>query len=394
MSRPHAGVLDPREILVRLPGLAALAMSISLALHLLTLKLVGYDLAAYILGARRLLAGEALYQTDLAGLGPFGQFLYPPPVAFLFIPLAIIPFDAARLIGLAALVGVSVLLVRRLAGPLPASVRYWAASAIVLFFPLIWEVSLENLTLVTLALCLVAWDLRLSPRWSGVALAAGLGLKLLPLTLIAYFVASRRGRVAIWAVAALALLVGLSWPFIGALWLDYARVLVTIATIAPGTGSNIVPVAFSSPALRFVLPAVGVAVALICGAASRRGIAAEDHGFRVTLAAVPLAASTVWYPYLVFALPLLIADPPRARRRALRVSFLAVRPVAWYLMQRQFISEPGRDFLLPLVGLLVLIAVGLLEVRSALDADIDRPARSRNTTMAIGAAEHGVVTPT
>lgn len=341
------------------------ASCIAVDVDLLTSKLVGFDLAAYILGARRLLGGAPLYQSDVVGLGPFGQYVYPPPVAGLFVPLALLPFDAARLVGLFALVGMAGVLTWALVRRLPLSTRYWAAAAIVLFFPLVWEVSLENLTLATLLLCLLAWRLRRSDRRAGLALAAALGLKLLPIALVAFLLAAGRRRMVGWALLALGAVTAASLPFLGEAWVDYLAVLGRLASAPPGVGSNIVPLVFATPALRPLLPALALLVALACGLAVRREPSVDECAFRVALAVVPLFASTLWYPYLVFALPLLVSIPPSDAPPALSRSLLASRALAWLVMQAQLIREPGRDFLLPLAGLLFLVGVGLVELLAA-----------------------------
>lgn len=338
-----------------------MSMSIALSIHLLTLQFVGYDLAAYILAARRLLAGEPLYPMSLAALGPFGQFLYPPPVALLAVPLAVIPFDVARGFGLVALLLLAAWLTWSLVRDLRPMVRYWAVAGVVLFFPLIWEVRLENLTLVTLALCVFAWRRRRSSLAAGAVFASALGLKLLPIALIPFYLCAGRLRTVAWAAAVLGAITLLTFPFLAPQWGEYIRVLGTIASVPPGTGSNIAPFIFSLGAFRFVLPAAGIALALVCGLASRIR-ATEDHAFRVTLAGVPLLASTLWYPYLVFAIPLLVAPAPSIGPLVPRFALWSARPIAWYLMQRELISDPGREFILPMFGLLFLIGVGLVEL--------------------------------
>lgn len=350
---------DIRQIL---PGLAALCVALALALDLITLKLVGFDFAAYILGARRLVAGEPLYQTALVALGPFGQYVYAPFVVLPFVPLAMLPFDVARLSFLLLLAGLAALVTWHLASQLPRATRYWGAAAIVLFFPLIWEVTLENLTLVTLTSTLLAWRWRRSAPRSGAAFAVALGLKLLPLSLIPYFLASGRVRVLLWSALGLIAITFFTWPIVGAEWPAFIAFLAYIAQAPAGTGSNIVPALFSAPPLRVVLPALALLIAVLCGFVSRASDGDEDHSFRVALAAVPLVASTLWYPYLIFALPLLVASGPRPPTSLLRVPFAVARPCAWVLMQWETLRDPGREFLMPMVGLLLLLMVGLLEL--------------------------------
>ncbi len=361
--RPGPRVHSPdHDLRFVLPAIVALGVSIAISIDLLTYKGVGYDLAAYILAARRLLAGEPLYPADIVVLGPAGQFVYPPPVALLFAPLAALPFDSVRAGALVVLTALGALLTVELVRHLPRRRRYWAAAGMVVFFPLAWEVGLENLTLVSLLLCLGAWKLRRLAPVSGACLAIALGLKLLPLALVAYFAAARRLRVLLWSLAATASVVLLSWPVVAGEWPRYASLLARIGGGPAGSGSNIVPVIFTAPALRPLLPALAIAITAICGAVSRGRAEREEHAFRVALAATPLLAATLWYPYLVFALPLLVASGPTPPHSILRWPFALARPATWLMMQAQVVRDPGRDFILPLVGLLLLLAVGLLEL--------------------------------
>jgi alpha-1,2-mannosyltransferase len=177
-------------------GLVALAVAIALAIALLTAKGIGFDLGSYVLAARRFLAGASMYPDPATyAPGPFDQYVYPPPVILLFVPLAVIPFDAARLIWFLLLCGVAIALLVRLVSPLAPSARWWAAAAYVLFFPLLWDIQLGNVTLITLYVCVLAWDAR--DRWplSGALAAAGIGVKLLTANLLVFLAVAARWRV-------------------------------------------------------------------------------------------------------------------------------------------------------------------------------------------------------
>ena len=128
----------------------------------------GYDLDAYLGAADNLMAGLPYYPVpDASGgitLGPAGIYPYPPVWTAAFVPLAKLPREAVHLgwfvglIVLAAAVGLA--LVR----PLPRERRYWAAAAFLAYLPLLSEIRFGNLNLITLALCLLAWNL---PREAG-----------------------------------------------------------------------------------------------------------------------------------------------------------------------------------------------------------------------------------
>src|SRR5205814_5142692 len=119
---------------------------------------------------------------------------YLPIVAVVFVPFAMLPYSVALpiWIGLEVAVGaaVGVALVR----PLPVPWRPWAAAGYVFFLGLVLEVTLGNVNLISLALALAAWRLRDRAIPAGILLAAAVGLKFLPLTLLLFYVASGRWR--------------------------------------------------------------------------------------------------------------------------------------------------------------------------------------------------------
>lgn len=368
MVARHAVVrrMQGYERAIGVAGLLATAVSVALALDLLTGKAVGYDLAAYIMGARQLLGGEPIYPEGAFTLGPFGQFLYPPPVALLFTPIALLPFNAARVLWLLVLVAVAVGVAWSLTRRLRPHLRPWAWAGIALFFPLVWEIQLGNLTLVTLALCITAWQTR-APTWAGAcALAMAAGLKLLALPLLPFFALSGRGALLVRSVGILAAASLATLPLLVEEWAAYIQTFAVIVSAEPGTGSNITPAVFALPQLRPVLPLAGVGLVTLSALVARRRPAAADHAFRVALAATPLAASTLWYPYLVLALPLLVAEAPTPSGPRWRLAHAAIRPTAWLVMQAQIVRDPGRDFILPFAGLLLLLATGVLELVLAL----------------------------
>jgi hypothetical protein len=338
-------------------GLVVLAVAIALALTLLTEKGIGFDLGSYVLAARRFLAGSSMYPDPATyAPGPFDQYVYPPPVILVFVPLAVIPFDAARLIWFLLLCGVAILLLARLVRPLPPSARWWAAAAYVLFFPLLWDIQLGNVTLITLYLCVLAWDLR--ERWplSGALAAAGIGVKLLPANLLVFFALASRWRIlAALGVVGVAILV-LTWPLVGHEWPTYLLIFQKRLAGAAAGEWNIIPSRFASGIPRLALLSIPLLAAVFGGLCARR--AAADVGFRLAIAAAPLASTTAWYPYTLLSLPLLLAVPPAG---AWRVPSLVLRPVAWLLMMVQAAPEPERYTTLPFAGLVLLLGVGTVD---------------------------------
>jgi hypothetical protein len=315
----------------------------------------GNDLDAYLGAADRLVAGEPLYPAvDPDGItpGPAGAYFYPPLVAAAFVPLAALPPETAHLIWFGVLILLAAVIGIALVRPLPPDRRDLAAAAYLAYLPLLSELRFGNVNLVTLALCLLAWHRRDRPAIAGALLAAAVGLKLLPLALVVFLVAGGRWRIAAWAGAIALAAVAASWPWLGGAWLDYVGVLGAIGTGAPAAGSNIVTDLLADPPLRYLLPAVALGVAALAGFAARRRPSAETPAFRTALAAAPLLATTVWYPYLVLALPAILARADGETR-----SGAAARAAGWLAIEARLAP-------LPLLGLAAVAARGILGLRA------------------------------
>ena len=321
----------------------------------------GYDASAYIAAAERLQAGTPLYPEFDRTTGPGidrggllddeqGSFFYPPLVAAAFVPLSNLP-DATTalmlwygvLIAVAAAVGAA--LVHR-ATP---ETRAVTAAAYVTYLPLLSELRFGNVNLLTLAIVLAAWRFRDRTWIGGPLLAAGVGLKLLPLALLAFLLVAGRGRLVAAALATGGLAVAVSWPWLGTAWLDYVVTLGALGLETPAAGSNIVPAALSTSPGRYIVQAGAVLTALAAGLVARRAAVLEDQAFRTALAAAPLLVTSVWYPYLVLALPALLAPTGWSPLRHDRF----VRALSWAAIQ-------ARVTPLPIVGVVALVGTRVL----------------------------------
>jgi hypothetical protein len=332
----------------------------------------GFDLWAYVLAAQHLLAGEPLYPPEpQVPAGPFGEFHYAPSVALPFLVLAPLPFWLTTAVWIGLNTGVAGAIGVYLIRPLPRDARPWAAAAFVLFLPTVLEISLGNINLLTLALCLIAWAQRARPALAGTILAVAIGLKLLPLTLVLFYLASGRSRVAAWTLAvgavgliATALLFARDFPaFVGLLMTlkDSHQIADLIASSPPAELAAML----GSPIGRWLLPVTALTTAIFGGLAARRDQRSETHLHHLALAFAPYLAlyGLMWFPYLVFALPLMASTLYRAlllpRTRGPLVASLAL---SWLLLQ--IVGE--RNDLVPiaahLLGLVVLLAVALAVV--------------------------------
>lgn len=328
----------------------------------------GYDLVAYLAAAHRLLAGARLYDYDAGAfrLGPYGQFVYPPSTALAFVPLALLPLGLAVGIWLLILGTIAVVLGLALTRPLVPAQRPWALALFLFFQPVLWDLRLGNTALLTVALCWSSWRSRDRPARAGLLFAAALGVKLLPILLVPYFFAAGRLRMLLWTALAGLAVVALTLPVVGtAAWSDYLALIGVIAGSAPAAGSNVLPEVLGSGPGRVVIVVVSIALVLIAGLIGRMP-RAETRSFVLALACVPLIATTIWYPYLSLALPLLVLvglrDPLGAGTHRLRPSVSIGRILIWAVIGAQVIRQPDRDFIFPFVGLVALLGWAVFDL--------------------------------
>jgi len=322
-----------------------------------------FDFAAYYYAAVRLGLGHGLYpqlRHDFT-VGELGLFLYPPPVAAAFLPFTVIPVEAASVIWAGLLLMLAAVVIVALTRPVDARLRPLAAGLLVFSIPLQTEVANGNLTLVTLALVLVAWRLRARSAASGALLAIALLIKLMPALLVPFVLAAGRWRIAAAMALALLLVVVLSWPWLGPSWLDYLR-LVQVLAAAPHVSDathDMVPAGLAAGPGRYVLPALALCIALYAGRLAMVRPASASLAFAVTVAAAPLISSFVFYPYLVLSLPLVVLLCFVERRPAVRVlGFVG-------LLLTDLSSPPAPWDTVPLVGLLILLATGVVVLHRA-----------------------------
>jgi hypothetical protein len=351
----------------------------------------GFDLWAYVLAARHLLAGEPLYSAEpQMPAGPFGEYHYAPIVVVPFALLAPLPFWLATAAwtglntGIAAAIGV------HLIRPLPHDARPWAAAAFVLFLPTILEISLGNINLITVALCLLAWSLRRRPAPAGAFLAVAIGAKLLPLLLAPFYLAAGRVRVFGWTLVVLAAGLLLTTVVFWREMPGYVALFVALldsnqtAEFIANTGPPEVAAFLGSPLGGWLLPTAALATATVGGLAARRRPHDETHLHHLALAFAPYLSlfGLLWLPYLVFALPLLASSFHRALlfpHPLLRGVLVAALGLSWLLMQ--IVGERGDAIPLAahLLGLLILLAVALAVLAHPDRIQIPKSVKTRAT---------------
>src|SRR5439155_22767328 len=140
---------------------------------------LGYDYQAYDTAARRLLAGQPLYDTSFTVAGVFGLFFYPPPFILAVLPLAaLLPTSPAiwawiSLLVAAFLVGVAILPVRR-------DVRWWIVLLAGLDYPFVYALKLGQVAPLLFLTFAVGWRWLDRPVPLGVSAAAGALIQLQP----------------------------------------------------------------------------------------------------------------------------------------------------------------------------------------------------------------------
>jgi alpha-1,2-mannosyltransferase len=306
----------------------------------------GYDFHAYWLAGRNLLSHAPLYPDATTILGLPDEFRYLPAVAIVFVPFALLPYSVALAVWLviealvAAAVGIA--LIR----PLPNSWRPWAAAGYVFFLGLVLEVTLGNVNLISLALALAAWRLRDRAIPAGILLAAAVGLKFLPLTLLLFYVASGRWRPVLTGglIGAVGLaLTALLMPDRTAEYIRFAPRLLeqdwVYAHIAR-PGPPALAAVFWSEWFPLVLAAVAALIAVLAGAAARRNRASETTWHALTLATAGYLApfGYFWTTFLILSLPLASDTLRRAsimRSPLARAAVVAAVILSWVLMEPQ-----------------------------------------------------------
>jgi hypothetical protein len=369
-------------------GIAVAILATGAALSVAAVLPAGYDFHAYWLGGRHLLSGEQLYPGPETILGLPDEFRYLPAVAVLFVPFALLPYETALWIWTALEVVVAAAVGFALVRRLPFAWRPWAAAGYIFFLGLVLEVTLGNVNLFSLALALAAWRFRSRALPAGLFLAAAIGLKFLPLTLVPFYVASGRSRAvaAGAAVGAVALAAStLALPARAAEYIRFAPRLLEQDWVYAHIGRpEPAPLAavFWSDSFPLALAAAAVLLAIAAGIASRRDRDHEDRWHALVLATAGYLApfGYFWTTFLILSLPL-AADLLReaaARPSRERALLIAAVVLAWALMEPQQVRT-----LVPILahfaGVMLLCttaALTLVRVPAAPRLAVPRPSRS------------------
>ena len=375
-----------RERLAWALGIAALVLAIPAAYFVAAVLPFGYDFRAYWLAAQHLVTGAPMYEAPTATLGQPDEFHYLPLVAVpfvVFLPLAI--GDAARVwfvlqVALAAALGV--VLIR----PLPRAARPWAAAGYVFFLPMVLEVTLGNVDLICVALALVAWDWRARGDRAVVPYAAALGIKVLPLSLLPFYLAAGYTRIVLRALAVGLLVLIATIPLLASPLAEYVALLpryldtAWVRIHAQREAPEWLAVIAWSDLFPLLLALAAIALAVVFGRRARREPerATDYHHLALALAPYVTPFGFIWTTYLLCSLPLFATTLARALRLdpSRRAAALAGLVGCWTAMQMVQVHD-----LWPIVAHLVGV-VGLIAIALALMALETRQTEGRSTPLA------------
>jgi alpha-1,2-mannosyltransferase len=189
---------------------------------------LGYDSHAYLLAGQHVLNGSALYDPGVDVAVGYGVFLYPPPFALAAVPFALLPSP----VGLAAWIGalMAAFVVGTVILPVVRWVRWSVFALAALSFPFLYAIKLGQVGPVLYLLFAVGWRWLDGPVPLGLTTAAAALMKVQPVVLFGWMLATRRWRaVVIGATACGATLIVTSALLGLPSWLDYLGLMGRIA---------------------------------------------------------------------------------------------------------------------------------------------------------------------
>lgn len=273
-----------------------------------------YDLTVFLRAADDILAGRSPFPSSETFTSD-ASYVYPPLLAILAIPLAVLPVAPAVLIW-------TILAVAALAAALwLLDVRDWRVYGIALLLPATRDaVGAGTIGPFLVLATALAWRYR-DRKGPAAAAAVGLAaaLKLFVWPVIAWFAATRRWRAALVAIAVACGAVLASWAVIGFRGFgEYPAVLRRLTDLEAEESYSVLAVGralgLSSPlsvALSLLVGAIFLAVMVQAAGDARRTASERDRVALTAAIAASLAITPIlWVHYLVLLLvPLALARP-------------------------------------------------------------------------------------
>jgi len=281
-----------------------------------------YDFHAYYDAAIRLIMTGSPYQAEtLSGPfrpGPYGLYLYAPPLAMLFVPLTWLGENAAVATWLVLRIGLLGLTCALM--PVSRTIRLAAFGIAALSVPFLFDLNLGNVSLIVTFFAVVAW------RWldrpiGAVAVAASIALRPTMGLVVGWWLLRGKWRPVAWTALAAVIIFVATLPFIPLrLWFDYLTVLRNVSDVTGvfrnfDLGSSVLLLGGPSWAASLALYA-GYAIAAVAIFFSLRRD--RELSYVVTVMATILIAPLLWDHYLTMLL--------------LPAAFLASRGRTWGLL--------------------------------------------------------------
>jgi hypothetical protein len=324
-----------------------------------------YDFHAYYDAALRLVATGTPYQAEtLAGPfrpGPYGLYLYAPPLAILFVPLTWLGEQSAVMFWLFLRVGILALTCALM--PVSTAIRLGALGVAALSAPFLYDLNLGNISLIVTFFAILIWRWRDKPI-AGVALAAAMTLRPTMAIVAGWWLIRGHWRPVVWAGIAGVAIFAVTLPFVGVeRWLEYLTVLRNVSNVT-GVRSN---VDLGSSVLLLGGPMWLATVALYAGYVIA-GIAVlfslrrdRELSYVVTVMSTVLVAPLLWDHYLTMLIIPAAFVASRGRPWALLLPLLCWVPLflAFYIGDLRGIAE----FMLPYAALIGLLLPFLAKPR-------------------------------
>jgi Glycosyltransferase family 87 len=268
---------------------------------------LGWDFRAFYVGGRAYLSGASPYPGhSLAALANKQEFVYPAPMAALFVPLALLPYTLAVSIWLAASVAAIAVALRVL------GVRDWRClGALFLTQPVEQSVRLGTLMPVLMLLLALLWKYR-DRVWTGATLVAIVAVsKLFLFPLLLWLAMTRRLKTAALGAAIATAICLVGWlPIPLSTIVSYPSLLRALAayeeTFSYSLTSLAVGLGVSAATATMLAVVAGVGL-LLCATKARND---DFLAFRVVLAASFVLSPIVWgHYYVLLVVPLAVSRP-------------------------------------------------------------------------------------
>lgn len=289
-----------------------------------------YDLRAYLQAAERLSHGASMYTPEtLAGPfspGPFGLYLYAPPLAVALVSLTATTFAVAADVWLV----LRLVLLVATCWLMPVRLRLRLLTLVVAAFtsPVLIDLNLGNVSIVVAFLSAVAWRWLDRPPGSA-AMAVAMSLRPTLGVFLAWWLIRRRWAPLAWTLVSGIVLILITLPFAGiGSYTDYLTVLRNLGGVT-GVPKN---ADLASTLLLLGAPAAIATAALVAGYILAVGAVLislrrdTEVSFMVTLGATLLLSPLMWEHYLVSLLLPAAFLAQRGRPWALALPLLAWLP--------------------------------------------------------------------